>query len=154
MNLLSLPPASDASTFDFSTLANYVPPGASLIRPEHTILDGPSRCFKVVGSGLYAEGLYRDRGPLEFALRDKDGEPWLKGTWYNRDVINTLHDLCLFTASLSATSTSYQEGIAEMTAELAALGLPLPAVWFPVYGASYPGSRGFGAVIDGAFVVL
>lgn len=151
MNLLSLPPASDASAFDFSTLANYVPPGASLIRPEHTCLNAPSRCFKVCGRGLYAEGLHRDRGPLEFVCGTID-KPLAPG--WDRNTFATLHDLCLFTSSLGSTSTIYQEGIAEMTAELAALGLPLPAVWFAVYGASYPGSRGFAAVIDSALVVL
>jgi hypothetical protein len=151
--LTSLPPASDAGTFDFTQLANYVPPDKTLIREGMTCYNAPSRCFKVVGSGLYGEGLYRERGPLEFAYMRPDDTSYVEG--WDRDAFDTLHDLCLFCVSaLSSSSSIYREGIAEMTAELKARNLPLPLYWFPVYGHSYPGSRGFAAVINGALIVL
>lgn len=151
--LSSLPPSSDAATFDFTQLANYVPPAQTLIREGMTCQNAPSRCFKVVGRGLYGEGLYRDKGPLEFAYMRPDGVSYVEE--WDRDAFNTLHDLCLFSSSLlSSSSSTYCEGIEEMTAELRARNLPLPLHWFPIYGHSYPGSRGFGAVINGALIVL
>lgn len=149
----SLPPASDAAAFDFTRLANYVPPAQTLIREGMTCQNAPSRCFKVVGGGLYGEGLYRDKGPLEFAHMRPDGSSYVEE--WDRDALNTLHDLCLFCASpFASSSVHYCDGIEEMTADLKARGLPLPLHWFAVYGHSYPGSRGFAAVMNGALIVL
>lgn len=127
----TLPPASDASAFDFASLANYVPRERTLVREGMTAW-----------------------GALEFAhVCEQNTTRRTLDAWTSED-LNTLHDACMFAHGRRAAADWNSQQADELAGELAAKGLPLPSVWFYVHGHSYPGSRGYAAVIGNALVIL
>jgi len=132
-----------SATFDLQTAANFVPPGQSLLRPEHTFLDAPAFNLKQLPDGsLFSEGC-TGRG-LEFR-RVPSG--------LSREQSDTLHDLLLMSCG-SDRDGWHAKQVEQLTAELSALGLSVPAVCFRAYGFGYPTSTGFAVVMNNTLFVL